>query len=449
MQAAIRTVTATSLGALLIATGTAHGSGFQIRELSAPALANATAGASAAAADASYAHHNPASIGALTGTQMAVMGSVIMPSFDVDNASASAVDGTALGGATSQDGGTSALVPSLAISHEITDDLLFGFNVSAPWGLATEYDEDWAGRFHAVESDLLTVNINPVFAWRATEGLTLAAGIQIQYADATLSNKVDYGLAAQQAGQAAPTGQLEGLGEVQGDDWAMGYNLGLLYDFNEATRVGVAFHSALNHDIRGEATFGADDAASAQTRDGIRQAANTFQDGGGNATLNLPATLSAGIRHAATNRLELVGEVAWTQWSRFDELVIEFEDNTPDSVNDFDCDDTIMVAAGANYSLNRQWTLHGGVGFDESPVPSSDKRTPRVPDSDRTWFSAGASYQLGERLKLTGTLVHIRLDDASIDQTATPTNENAARGSLEADTEGDVNIVALQANYRF
>jgi long-chain fatty acid transport protein len=451
LAAASRTVAASALGVAAVIS-TAHGSGFQIREQSGVAIANATAGASALAADVTYMNYNPASIGFITGTEIAVAGTAILPTFDVENASADPVfaPGTGLYGSNEDvSGDQSAFVPALAMKTDLSEDIALGLSITAPWGLATEYDEDWAGRFYAVETDLATININPVIAFRVNPKLTIAGGVQAQYADATLSNKVDYGLAGASAGVpgATPASGQEGLATVEGDDWAYGFNLGLLYQVTDTTRVGVAYRSKLDHEITGSAEFDADNASAAAVRNALRTA-GFFTDPGGSADLNLPAVLSLGVSHQVGDRLTLLGEVSWTQWSEFEELVVEFEDNTPDSVNTYDWDDTFMFAVGANYRLNDRWILRGGVGYDDSPV-TDDNRTPRIPDSDRTWLALGASFEPADNLTLSGSYVHIFMDDGEIDLRATPTNENASRGNLRADTSASVDLIALQATYRF
>lgn len=452
LAAASRTAVASALGMAAIMS-TAHGSGFQIREQSGTAIANATAGASALAADATYMNYNPASIGFIEGTEIAVAGSVILPTFEVDNASADPVfapGSGAYGANDSAEGSTNAFVPALAMKTDLNPDIALGLSISAPWGLATEYDDDWAGRFHAVETDLLTINVNPVIAFRVNPKLTIAGGIQAQYAEATLSNKVDYGLIGAGAGVpgAAPAAGQEGLATVEGDDWAFGFNLGLLYQVTDATRVGVAYRSKLDHEITGDAEFDADNATAAAIRDALRLGGGIFTDPGGTADLNLPAVLSLGVSHEVNDRLTLLGEVSWTQWSQFEELVVEFDDNTPDSETTYEWDDTYMVAVGANYQLTDRWTLRGGIGYDESPV-NADNRTPRIPDSDRTWLGVGASFEPAENLTLSGTYVHIFMDDGEIDLRATPGGENASRGNLRADTSASVDLIALQATYRF
>ncbi|WP_158280373.1 OmpP1/FadL family transporter [Spiribacter halobius] len=443
--------------------GNAQASGFQIREQSATALGNALAGASAggASGDVTLAAYNPAVIGFGQGSEIGLFGSYISPTFDITDAEASTnstFGNVPYSGDPSQDGSTTAFVPSFAARWALDDQWSVGLVVSAPWGLKTEYDRDFVGRFYAIESDLVTNNINPVVSFNATDRLTLAGGIQAQYADATLSNAVDFGtvgtavaadpntpaMLAAALGAATPGDpNQEGFAEVTGDDWAFGFNLGLLFQVSDTTRIGASYHSEIDHEIEGDVDYESDS-------DGIRDVltgANLFTESGGSANISTPATFSTGIVHSLNDRWTLLGEVSWTDWSSFDELRVEFGDDTPDSVKEEDWEDTYMISAGAEYALDGRWTLRGGVGFDESPV-QDDTRSPRIPDSDRTWISIGATFAPNERFGITGAFTHVMLDDASIDLDGEK-ESNQFRGDLTADTEGSVDIVAIQANWRF
>ena len=52
-------------------------------------------------------------------------------------------------------------------------DLRFGASVSAPFGLKTEYDADWVGRYNAIKSDVKTVDFTFSAALRSTTRFSL------------------------------------------------------------------------------------------------------------------------------------------------------------------------------------------------------------------------------------------------------------------------------------
>jgi long-chain fatty acid transport protein len=144
-----------------------------------------------------------------------------------------------------------------------------------------------------------------------------------------------------------------------------------------------------------------------------------------------------------------MGDVTRTMWSDLPELRIDFDSTQGDSVVTLDLKDVNRYSIGANYRPGGAWTWRFGVALDRSPTPNETVRTPRLPDEDRTWLAVGADYQYREDLSLGIALVRIDLDDASVNKTATPTNENVARGNLTAEYEADVYILSAQARWAF
>ncbi|GGX97842.1 membrane protein [Litchfieldella qijiaojingensis] len=418
----------------------AMASGFQVREQSAKTLANALSNAAAGAEDVSFMAYNPAAIGNIDGTQVAGGLAYIDANFELNNAEASNF-GVDFDRGGSRQGGETALVPSFAAKTQLNDRLDLGLAIYSPYGLSTKYDRDWIGRYHAIETELVTIDIQPTLNFRVNDRLSLAAGLRAEYADATLSNAIDLGASAGQPGQH------DGFGEVTGDDWGYGYILGALFQVTDKTRLGASYRSEIDLTLEGDAKFRATDATSQAVLDGA-QALGTLTDGGGRAELTTPATLNLGVYHQLTDRLALMANAEWTDWSSFDELVVEFDDNTPDSVTEENWDDTWAFSVGANYALNEQWLLRAGLGYDPTPVPSSRFRTPRVPDSDRRWATIGATYMPTPNLGITAGYMRVFGKDVDIDQDATDTG-NASRGNLEGTYDVSADVVALSVDYRF
>ncbi|WP_435104217.1 OmpP1/FadL family transporter [Arhodomonas sp. AD133] len=445
-----RILIASSALALAGAMTTAHATGFQIREQSAKTLANSLANAAAGAEDASFMAYNPAAIGNIDGNQVAGGLAFIDADFDLSDGQASAQ--TPMGpvpySGSSGESGESELVPSLAAKYQFRDDLDLGIALYAPYGLATEYDDDWIGRYHAIETELKTIDIQPTINYRLTDRVSLGAGLRFQYADATLTNALDLGAMGAQAGvPGAGIGQNDGMAEVTGDDWGVGYTIGALFDITERTRFGVSYRSKVELELEGDAEFSASDPVAQAVLQGA-QAQGRLTDTDGTAELTTPGNLNIGVYHQATDRLAVMANAEWTRWSEFDELVVEFGDNTPDSVTKENWDNSWALSVGANYALNNRWLLRGGVGIDETPVPDAQHRTPRVPDVDRTWLSVGATFSPSERLGVTAALMHIFFDEGETDLRASDPG-NASRGNLSGEYDGSANVIAVSADYRF
>ncbi|XKE45060.1 OmpP1/FadL family transporter [Halomonas organivorans] len=439
---------AVALASAALVSAQAAASGFQVREQSAKALANAFSNAAAGAEDVGFMAYNPAAIGHLDGRQVAGGLAFIDATFELQDGQASLVN-TGPGPATipysstaSSEGGESAWVPSFAAKTQLNDQWDLGLAIYSPYGLSTKYDEDWIGRYHAIETELKTIDIQPTLNYRASERLNLAVGLRAQYADATLSNALDFGALS----GGSPGGD-DVIGTVTGDDWGYGYTLGALFQVTDKTRLGASYRSEIDLTLEGEVNFEGttptSDAAVAAEAD------PRIVDRGGSADLTTPASLNLGIHHQLTERLALMANAEWTEWSSFDELVVEFEDGT-DSTTTENWDDTWALSVGANYALNPQWLLRAGLGVDESPVPDAEHRTPRVPDADRRWLSLGATWMPTPELGVTAGYLHVFGDDGDIDQDGTKQeNLESGRGNLSGTYEVEADVFALSVDYRF
>jgi long-chain fatty acid transport protein len=246
---------------------------------------------------------------------------------------------------------------------------------------------------------------------------------------------------------ATPTAQ-DGEVDLEADDWGIGFNLGALFMPSDKTRFGVAFGSEIDHRAEGSADF--DNGASGAVGD-ILNANGLLLDSDISAEVTTPATISAGAYHEYDNGLALMAEVAWTDWSVFDELRVDFDNPAQgDNVTTEAWDDSFFVALGASYELTPALSLHGGIAYDESPIPD-DTRTPRLPGSDRYWTAVGASYDLSDRISLNASYTHIFMEDADLELEAgvDPAGENFFRGDLSGRYENQIDIITIGGTIRF
>lgn len=439
---------AVAIASSALVASQAFASGFQVREQSAKTLANALSGAAAGAEDASFMAYNPAAIGNVDGNQVVGGLAYIDASFELRDERASNVLGVPYGSDASSQGGETAWVPSFAAKTQLNDELDLGLAIYSPYGLSTKYDEDWIGRYHAIETELKTIDIQPTLNYRASERLNLAVGLRAQYADATLSNAVDLGGLGALAGvPGAAPGANDGFAEVTGDDWGYGYTLGALFQVTEKTRLGASYRSEVDLTLEGDVKFSSDDPIG-QAVLGSAQAGGELNNADGTADLTTPASLNLGIYHQLTDRLALMANAEWTEWSSFDELVVESEGSTLSETEE-NWDNTWAFSVGANYALTPQWMLRAGLGHDETPIPGSEFRTPRVPDADRTWATIGATWMPNPDLGITAGYMRVFGDDVEMDQEATLANENASRGNLAGTYEVSADVFALSVDYRF
>ena len=391
-------ITAILWATILMPTTLVHAAGFQLSQHSITMEGRAIAGTGVAGDDLGDLFANPASLTMYDEGEFQTGLSLVLIDNEFENEGsfqslltpAGALRVPSAGGDDTSE--TTGLVPHLYYVFPSRNSLSFGLSLTSPFGLSTEYDDDWVGRFHAIKSELTTVDVNPLLAYQATDNLSLGFGISLQYADATLSNALFLG-------PSAPEGKVR----VNGDDTSFGYNAGFMYEFADASRIGLSFRSKVK-----------------QKLDGTRSVSGTgFADGdvGAQATLNLPETIYLSGYHPISNDWELFGSVRWTNWSRNGEIRVTFDDGSPDSVTPQDWDDSIMVAVGANYLYRPDLIVRFGIARDETPIPNAILRTPRNPDTDRTWLSFGAGWQKSTQTTFDFTAVILLAGDRDINTT--------------------------------
>lgn len=434
---------ATAAMGALVSAHSAQASGFALKEQSAAAQGTAFAGASSAAEDASSMFYNPAAIGFLAGSQAAGSLSYIVPEAILREASASRAarlgGGPISGNASPGDAVVDVLLPAAYGVWAVSPDLRFGLAVTSPWGLVTEYDNDWVGRYHALHSELRTFNISPTVAFRLNPMVSIGGGFQAQYAHADLTNAVDFGSILAVAGAPVAPGSADGKGRTTGDDWGFGFTAGILVEPWAGTRAGLSYRSAVRHELRGAVDFSGVPA-------GLSPG---FADGGARANLMTPDVATLGIHQRLGSQWAVMGEAAWTNWSHFDELRIRFDDPLrSDTVTPTHWDDTWFFALGVEYRPTPAWTVKAGVAYDQSPVPER-YRTPRIPDQDRAWMSLGLGYQVSEATRLDAAYTHIFVKDATLRLTDDLAGPGALRGNLSGTYDSRADIISVQVKHAF
>ncbi|GAA0419327.1 outer membrane protein transport protein [Cocleimonas flava] len=448
---------------LLFASQTAYSAGFALIENSAAGMGKAFAGAAAAAEDASTVWFNPAGMDylgkSLDGKSLVTQAGHIVSAktkYTDKGSTAPAALNAQLGGVDENKRITS-FIPNLYYVKPVNEKLHFGLGINGPFGSKTDYDKDWYGRYQSTLTDLLSININPALSWKASDKLSLGAGVSAQYVKLTsLSAAIDSAgfcrSAAIQTGNSdlfsgcnavypnAAQPETDSYNELTGDSIAFGYNLGLLYQPTDKTRLGLSYRSKVKHDVDGEVKFDLDPGLTAVSLNGVPQ----LQDRDVKASVELPDSLSFSVAHKVNDKLELLGDITWTGWSSFQELkVTEVDGVTEVSTTPEEWEDVYRISVGANYKYNEKLTLRTGVAYDEEPIPSAELRTPRIPGNDRTWISFGAGYKWSKNLDLDFGYSHLFLKETAIDNPGE--NGYAVRGTYKS----SVDILSAQLNYKF
>jgi long-chain fatty acid transport protein len=434
-----------------ISAVSAGAAGFALIEQSASGLGNAYAGGAASAEDASTVFFNPAGMTLLGGQQLSVAGHIIAPSAKFQNEGSTHVLQSATGipllGDNGGDGGVTKVVPNAYYTRKLTDRLVIGLGINAPFGLATDYDQGWVGRYHALESDVLTVNINPSVAYKVTDRLSVGAGLNVQYFKAKLSNAIDFGTLDVLGKLGLPAGALhlvpqlsDGFVRLEGDSWGVGYNLGVLYEFTKDTRAGIAYRSRIKHTLEGDADFSNVPAGLAPVP--------VFKNTGVKADITVPDSLSVSVFHSLTPEWKIMADFTWTNWSLFKELRVRFDNpNQPDAATTENWQDSYRYSLGLTYTPNPTWTFRTGVAYDTSAVADAQHRTPRIPDNNRIWTAIGLGYRVSQAVSVDLGYAHLFINNAGVDKS--PTGEDAVRGGLKGTYDLGIDIVSAQINLRF
>jgi long-chain fatty acid transport protein len=437
-------------GGALGTPGVVNASGFALSQQGVKQVGSAIAGGAATAEDASTIFFNPAGMTHLRGAHAVVGGHILSPSAEFSG-SATTYEGEPIGGGDGGNAGFIALIPILYYSHELNEDMWVGIGMGVPFGLATDYERSWAGRYHAVKTDLATFNINPSAAYKLNDKLSLGAGLNLMYASAELSNAVDYSaaclsqapeLACDLLGMGTPGDRsTDGHVAIEGDSWGYGFNLGLLYDMTEQTRIGIAYRSKVVQKIKGRADF------TEPTGPWLIPPPFTsiLADGGVTATVDMPATFSVSVITQVAPKWEVMFDFTSIQWSSFEELRIKFDNpETPDSVQPENWENSSKISVGFNYRHSAEWTFRGGFAIDQSPIPGVDERTPRIPDNNRKWIAGGFTYTASPKLSLDFALAHLFVGNTGLDST-----DESFGHQLEGSYELGANIISTQANWKF
>jgi long-chain fatty acid transport protein len=400
--------------ALAAASATAAASGYRFGSQSVSAQGTAEANG-AEAADASTIFANPAGLSRLDGKQIIGGLTAVVPHSSYQDAGSTRFTRTPTGGQSSQDDFAPGVVaaPSLYYSQKIDGQWSAGLGVFVPYGTKLDYDSNWAGRYSLTNIKLESLNLNPSVAFKLNEQHAFGFGIDIEYMKASLGQAVDVPgtiAAAQATGSgAALARQIATMGGnpaalvsardaragVQGKDWGYGFNLGYLFSLDQNTRFGIAYRSSIKHELKGGAVWDFSTVSADPVVNGVLQAASRRVNSAARVELRTPETLSLNAFHQFNEQWAGVADVTWTRNSRLQNIDIEFVGTSEgDEVIRQQWKNTVRVALGANYKLNENVTLRGGIAHDDTPVRSSELRHAALPDADRLQLSFGANWKL-------------------------------------------------------
>ncbi len=433
-----------------LAIGQAQASGFQLKENSVKAMGRAFAGSGVAEGDASVVVNNPATMTSFEGTTIQSDVTVVDLNAKFEGGGYAGVGfGPAATPLTGGDGGNAGDVtpiPAMSIIHKFGNGLTVGAMVSAPFGLKTEYESGWVGRYSALTSDVKTVDLTLSLAYEIVpDRFSVGAGIVYERAEAELSKAVDFGSAlfANPATRPLPFARpqaRDGEAVITGDDTGIGYILGVNFRPTDKLAIGLSHRSEIDHELQGSADWTVPGDV-ATILGSSPSTAPLFRDGNALAKLTTPSVTSLSVAYQFNDQLTLMADYAETDWHSLKEIRIEFANPDPDSVEDFSWGDTRFWSIGAEYKLSDTFTLRGGYAYDETPTTFAT-RTPRLPDEDRRWYSIGLTWNMSEQVEINAGYTRIEPDSPKI-------GVRESVHALYGEFSSDVNLFGLSGRYSF
>lgn len=408
---------------LLLGAQVGYGAGFALYEGS--ARGNALGGTLVARADdPSALFYNPAGITQLPGLQLMGGATFIVPGTDVTT--------TNYYNGNKQKSSTESNVwipPHLYASYQFSNSLWFGLGVFSQFGLGTEFEENWPGRYNSYDAEIQTITFNPNFAFKVTDQLSLAAGIDFMYFDLKLKQKIDA------SGQNNPdTYGYDVDQSLSGDSVGVGWNLAMHYKPFDWMAVGVSYRSWVKQNVEGSVDF---------TKPSYIP---YFEDTGASGAIILPDTVYFGVMFKPWERFSVELDGTWVRWSTYDKLTIQYDNDIVPGVDEAtrvkDWHDTWRAAIGFEYEALDWLDLRAGYVFDESPIEDSHADY-LVPANDRHLFSVGPGFHWANwAVDLSYTYIWIM----NRDEVPARPSEGVLESSFE---DGFAHLMGISVSYKF
>ncbi|KIU49333.1 MULTISPECIES: OmpP1/FadL family transporter [Pseudomonas] len=416
-----------SLGlAVAFASTQLFASGFALNEQSISGMGTGFAGRSSSADDASTVFGNPAGMSRLKREQVTVGGAAIIAKSDIKGS------GT-FGGSNDGDMVPVVGVPMGYYVKPIDDHWAFGFGVYVPFGLITDYEHGFAGRYFGSKSEVQVVTLQPTISYAFNDKVSIGFGPTINRIDGTLESA---------ALNRATPGSNDGKVKITGDDTAVGYNIGVMVQATDRTRVGLTYHSMVDYKLKGDTKISG-------------PGFGPFSGSKFDASLKIktPESVDFSVTHELDDNWTLYAGSTWTRWSRLESIVVNNEGTGPlapalgQIAEEQNWHDTWAHAIGAAYKLNKEWTLRAGFSVDQSPA-NNQNRSPRIPTGDRKVFSLGAGWNPSDDMTIDVAYSYLMEEDVKIHQ-STAITDPSFKGSYNAKYENSAHGLGASLTYRF
>ena len=432
---------------LLALPAPARAQAFGLNEIGTCALNRAFANTGAPCDDASIVYWNPGAIPKANGLSV-LAGVAVIP-----------LEGDFTQDTTFQTYETdipTAVVPHVFATYR-TNRLAYGLGVYVPYGLTSQWRDDFPGRFTALKASLQTIYVQPNIAFQVTEGWSVGLGPVIGHSSVELIQSIDL---SQQRTSASPTAPIFGQigipkrtefarATLEGSAMAYGVNVGFHGRISNSWQVGGRFLSPLYF------KYDDADATFEQRPTGLTLAANNpipvpggtpvdvlvggqFTGSGALTAQKVktrimhPAQVQVGVGYTGFANTTINVDYAWVGWKAFKELPVDFQGSAPDRLLFEDYNNTSSIRIGVDRRFTNGAALRAGFAAAAAAAPDVTV-TPLLPEQDRTYWTIGGGYPITSRFTIDGAYMKIftpgrrgRLDErATRAQTAEQLNNGA------------------------
>jgi len=426
--------------AVAIVSTSAWSAGFQLNEFSSSGLGRAYSGEGAIADDAGNASRNPALIMMFDRPTFSAGAIFVDPGVDITGRSPT---GASL---NSDNIAPTAWVPNLHFVAPINEQFGWGASVTSNYGLATEFNNNYAAGAYGGTTDLETLNLNLSGAYRLDNHWSFGAGFDAVYAKAKIERYAgDLGRIVAGSGRLPPAlaRQVAGIpGDTQiaylkGDEWGFGWNAGILYEIDKNNRYGLTYRSEVKIDFDGDYKSSLPSAYNQILGHFGLPMGTDGRTTGGSLTLNLPEMWELSGYNRVAPQWAVHYSLTYTSWSQFQELKATNSGGDTLFYKDESFRDAYRIALGTTYYMDDNWTFRTGIAFDDSPVPA-DKRSISIPDQDRFWLSAGATYAFNKDASIDAGVSYMHGQKVTFQE-----------GPYEFSSEGKAWLYGMNFNYAF
>ncbi|MEQ4780184.1 long-chain fatty acid transporter FadL [Providencia huaxiensis] len=428
--------------AVAIVSSNAGAAGFLLNEYSTSALGRAFSGAGAMGDNASEGSRNPAAMMLFDRPSLSVGAVYIDPSVDIKGKGGSLLGSNT----TANDIAPSAVVPNAHFIFPVNDKWAVGTSMTTNFGLATDFNKNYAAGPIGGKTDLKTVNLNLSGAYRVNNNFSFGLGVNAVYADAEITRHAgDLGaLAPKLPGMGLPSFPASTtMAKLTGDDWGYGWNAGILYEINDDNRLSLSYRSKVK--VKFE-----DGKYSNDIPKSITQLHGT---GGekikGKLDLNLPDIWEFSGYHKVAPKWALHYSVAYTGWSEFKELTAYRKSDGEQLFHKPEhFKDAWRLALGTTYFYDDNWTFRTGIAYDQTPV-RSDYRSISIPDQDRYWLSAGTTYAFNENASVDVGISYMHGKKVDIKERLSEDVPESILPAYHFKSEGSAWLYGVNFNYTF